>query len=111
MVARILTILPFALVAVAQTGAQQACDANPNLIKCCDSVQQPHRVANVLKKIGLTEAVTNFSGVVGVECTGADTGHGRPDCYTKQMLCCPEGDLWNGLIIQQCEVYNSTASA
>ncbi|KAH7925674.1 hypothetical protein BV22DRAFT_1046609 [Leucogyrophana mollusca] len=98
MYSRFLTVLPFALLVVAQAPCPSG-----TLIKCCNGVEKPRHVQNVLKQIGLADVIgPNDNQSVGISCIGPDNRGGSPHCYQRKALCCI-GDLWNGLILSQCD--------
>ncbi|KAI6033290.1 hydrophobin [Pisolithus marmoratus] len=107
MLARILSVVPLALLALA--GGEPEGQCNGGTIQCCQSIQQASQASSLLQQVGLIPADVGLLGQVGVNCipiTVIGTGAG---CQASQQSACCTGNNFNGLVTVGCSPINVNA--
>jgi len=102
MFARVLTLLPLALlVSASHLEARDQCTTGDQF--CCDSVQTLDQANAILTGLGqsVVSAATQAGGLVGITCSSiTGVGLGGNSC-TQQTVCCT-GNNFNGLVNVGC---------
>ncbi|KAG1758286.1 fungal hydrophobin [Suillus occidentalis] len=103
MFASILALLPFALLAVADSG-----QCNTGEISCCNNSTSYESSAaqKAFDQVGLVDVEAVVGAFVGLECSGISVVGTSSGCEANQEPLCCEDNSYNGLVNLGCTPIN-----